>query len=417
MNIDHKTFCAAPWFQLRVAADGYFRSCCVINHKNSKYTGQTEYNLADCSVEQWTDSDYNKYVKQNLTQGNRLQECQQCWQQEDNKQHSLRQTINNLVTNNSNDISTSWLGAYFRKKQDWSSDLLLSADIKISNLCNFACAMCHPMDSSQIYTIWKKHTTHPLVQMRLTKDPTYLDRARSVFVEKNNLQLLEDILNKHPTHLKILGGEPLMDARTKQTLGQVSTKIAKKINLMFVTNGSQDLIQARQEFLHYKSVSFIISLDGIGSVQDYIRRGSCWTEISKNIDDYIKHYGVDNIHVHHTLQALSVQGLIHLMKWCESRSLCMSVAVLDTPGYMSLASVPTAILQQVAAELANSSIIMPVSTYLDESHVNIIGLAGLLQKQMFDPDSLNTLREFIQWYDPHCEYRSSIPNLDRWLGS
>jgi molybdenum cofactor biosynthesis enzyme MoaA len=417
MNIDHKTFCAAPWFQLRVAADGYFRSCCVIDHKSSKYPGQTEYNLADYSVEQWRDSDYNKYVKQNLTQGNRLQECQRCWQQEDNKQHSLRQITNDLVTNNSKDIGTSWLSAYFRKKQDWSSDLLLSVDIKISNLCNFACAMCHPMDSSQIYTIWKKHTTHPLVQMRLIKEPTYLDRARSVFVEKNNLQLLEDILDNHPTHLKILGGEPLMDARTKQTLGQVPNEIAEKINLLFVTNGSQDLMQARQEFLHYKSVSFVISLDGIGLVQDYIRRGSCWSEISKNIDNYIKCYGAKNIHVHHTLQALSVQGLIHLIKWCETRSICMSLALLDTPEYMSLASVPTSILQQVAAELENSSIIMPVPAYLDESHVSIMGLVDILQKQMFDSDSLTTLREFIQWYDPQCEYRSSIPNSDHWLGS
>lgn len=415
MKLQADTFCAAPWFQIRVNNDGFYRACCVIDHKQSLYDGPTEYNLSDHSYREWMDSGYSQYLKQNLTHGNRLAECQRCWRSEINGQRSQRQTINHTVSNNDH-VSNSWVGSYFARKQDWISDLLISADVKVSNLCNFACAMCNPMDSSKIYAIWKQQQGHPIVRSKLSIDSSYLDKARSILLGQNNIKFLQEVLEARPQHVKILGGEPLLHSDTRRVLAEVPRSTAEKINLLFVTNGSEDLLQAHQEFQHYRTVSFVVSLEGIADVQDYIRRGSCWNEISSNIVRYIDQFGSKNIYVHHTLQALSVQGLIDLMTWCSQHKVCLSCGVLDNPAYMSLRSVPSTVLNAVAHELECSPIVVQVPPYSDVPLFDKQALILMLRQQQHDAENLSRLREFVQWYDPDQRWKIQIPHYSTWLG-
>jgi hypothetical protein len=415
VDINSNTFCAAPWFQLRNSNDGSFRCCCEIDHGASNYQGQTEYNLREHDIDHWYQSDYSQYLRQNLSQGVRLPECRRCWQKEDSGHHSLRNIVNNTVTKNASDLQQTWLAAYFKNKQDWQSDLLISADIKISNLCNFACAMCNPMDSSQIYAIWKKNTEHACVQSRLSTDPGYLDRARAIFVDNSNRHLLRDILRQRPKFLKILGGEPLLDQETRQILGALPADRARKTNLLFVTNGSQDLVKAKQQFSHFQSVSFVLSLEGIGWVQDYIRRGSNWDQISRNIENFVSVYGTDCIYVHHTLQALTVQTIKDLMQWCWQHGIPMGFGLLDTPDYMSLSSVPSHILKRTALALQEYPVPVVPPCYSQEPLIDLMGLISQLENQVFCNDHLLALRGFLDWYDPAHSWKENCTHWNEWL--
>lgn len=400
MKIDPKTFCAAPWFHVRNMNDGSFRACCEIDPASSLYKGDSEYNLREHSIEQWRNSGYNQYLKQNLTLGQRLEECRRCWSKEDSGHRSLRQIINSTVTKNASDLQQTWLRSYFNRKADWVSDLLLSADVKISNLCNFACAMCNPMDSSQIYTVWHQNLDHPIVQEILHSDPGYLDRARAVFLEKNNIRLLQEILAMDPRHLKILGGEPLMDQDLRQNLAAVPAERASRINLLFVTNGSQDLCGARQQLDHYATVSFVVSLEGTGATQDFVRRGSNWAIINSNIQRYVQTYGTANLYVQHTLQALSIPGLPDLLHWCASTGLTIGLSQLEKPHYLALTSLPPRILHSIADRLIANPVELTSPPYFDDPHVDLQGLIRTLKTVHHDADGLARLREFLSWYDP-----------------
>lgn len=415
MQINWNTFCAAPWFQLRNDNDGTFRACCEIDHSATEYTGQTQYNLREHSIDQWMDSDYNQYLRQNLSQGNRLPECSQCWRKEQNNHRSLRQIINGTVGKNASDMSQTWMSSYFRRKTDWASDLLLSADVKLNNLCNYACAMCSPMDSSQIYAAWRRDQSHPLVRMRLDSDPGYLDRARSVFVDQNNLSLLRQLLDRRPSHIKMLGGEPLMDHAARDLLQTVPVSTAQKINLLFVTNGSQDLVAARDQLRHYRTVSFVVSLEGVGDVQDFVRRGSNWQEIERNIDRYVRQHGTNNIYVHHTVQALSIMGLVDLVQWCSDRAIALGMRVLESPDYLSLSSVPDELRESVIEQLRSLSLTVIPPAQFDSPHVDLAGLTAQIASERFDPSKIEQLKQFLHWYDPDQQWRSVLPSWVNWL--
>jgi len=404
MKIDPKTFCAAPWFQLRNMNDGSFRACCDIDPSLTQYAGRTEYNLREHSIAQWHNSDYNQYVRQQLSQGKRLRECQRCWSKEDHGHRSLRQIINGTVTKNASDLEQTWMQAYFRRKTDWASDLLLSADVKISNLCNFACAMCNPMDSSQIYAIWRQQSDHPIVQDRLRGDPGYLDRARTVFLERDNTRLLQEILHMRPRHLKILGGEPLMDRAMRDMLAKIPTEQAQTINLLFVTNGSQDLCDVRQQLNHYGTLSFVVSLEGTGSVQDFVRRGSKWSVIDEHVRCYVRSYGTQDMYVHHTLQALSLPGLPDLLNWCHDLELPLGMTQLDAPHYLGLSSLPRPVLDSLADRLCRYPVELIGPRQFDSPHVDLQGVIRCLRNTKHDPQNLFRLTQFLSWYDPEGEW-------------
>jgi len=283
--MNKNTFCSAAWFQVRNGhSDGNYRVCCEIQPSESEFSGERFLKWPDKTPKDFFNSEYTQYIRKKLNDGERIPECYRCWKKEDTGGKSLRQTLNDTVTNNQgHDLDNTWLKNYFKNKKNFVSDILISADTKISNLCNFSCIMCNPMDSSKLYTKWQKNKDNPAIRKLLKNEkPNYLDNVKRVYMNKNNRYfLLKSFLNLKPKHIKILGGEPLMDKRLLEILENFEEK--SKVKLLFVTNGSKSLVEVSEKFKNYKDVNYTISLEGTGSIQDYIREGSDWKNIKKNV--------------------------------------------------------------------------------------------------------------------------------------
>jgi organic radical activating enzyme len=409
MEFSKKTFCSAPWFSVRNHTDGKFMVCCNIDHDKTQYSGRTDYSLNSDLLTTWLNSDYVQYLRQQLTAGNPLPECSSCWKKEEYNQVSLRQVINNTVTNNNNNLDKSWVASFIKHKQDYRNDLLVTADVRCSNLCNFACAMCNPGSSSKIYTIWKKNQQHTLVKAKLSEDPDYLTRIRSEFKKNNNYQHLRQILEQQPKQIKLLGGEPLLDQTLIDELLAADHSKSTNIDLVFITNGSQDLVETHKKLSHFKSVSFVVSLEGIDQLQDYVRRGSNWATIDANISRYVDCYGTSNIYIHHTLQALTISKLVDLLEWSSQRDISISLEVLVEPDYLSLSAVPTEIIEQAVVDILKTSIKLAVSPHVTESHINIDSLIKLIQSCKFDQTLHEKLKIFLNWYDAKQEWKTILP--------
>jgi hypothetical protein len=109
-------------------------------------------------------------------------------------QASARSVSNHTVTgNHGHELSKTWVHAYMSRKQDYLQDHMILADVKLTNTCNFACAMCNPADSSRVYAAWARNPSHAVVQMHLEKTPHYLDQVKEHFVYKNRLVLTTPI--------------------------------------------------------------------------------------------------------------------------------------------------------------------------------------------------------------------------------
>jgi molybdenum cofactor biosynthesis enzyme MoaA len=398
MQFDPTTFCAAPWFQIRNENLGTFKVCCDIRHRLTDFQGQTEFSWPQHTVEEFANSNYVQYLRQNLSQGQRLPECERCWQAEARGQRSQRQTVNNSCTrNHEHEIEHTWIGSFMKQQQDWKTDLLISADIKLTNLCNFACVMCNSDDSSQIYSAWLQDIEHSAVQMRIAGQQDRFHRIKTVIRQRPNHELLRDMLARKPRYIKLLGGEPLLDHAVLSMLADVDVHQKSQTAVTFVTNGSQDLNAVRDQLAGYQSVDFVVSLDGVGLVQDFIRQGSDWRSIETNIDRYLsQHPGC--LSIHHVSQALNVHVLGELAQWCDCRNIVLDVAYLANPDFMSYDAIPPALRQRALDILQSCHVTTETARVRDR-----------LNMAQWRPELTGKLATYLDWYDKHGMRHKVLP--------
>lgn len=406
MQPNPKTFCAASWFQLRQQFDGTLRSCCEIKHNQTDFAGQTQYT----DIDEFLNSEYMAYVRHNLNTGNKIKECEGCWVKEKSGVISLRQMVNHDI-GLQRPYEKSWMPLYFKNKTTYNSDLVFSADIKTNNLCNFSCAMCGPRDSSQIYAIWQKHVNHPMVKEVLDSNPGMLEDINLIYKEGRSYQLLLNLLARQPLQIKLLGGEPLLDERLLSILENYPNK--HKTNLHFVTNGSKDLASTYARLGKYKHINFAVSLEGIGSVQDYVRRGSNWQEIESNIKASKDLYP-SSVDATTTIQALTLYHLPELIQWAHMQSINLVIATLDFPIHHHINSIPPELMDACLQRLKNCK--YNISNYVSQDYVEAITVSNLCtmieDMYQFDSNAFNKLKTFLQWYDPADKWKSILPE---WL--
>jgi len=395
MEYNSKTFCAAPWFQIRKENNNNYRPCCQLDIGQTQFDQNVDYIWPETSPDEFLNSQYVQYLRYNLNQGVQLPECRRCWRQESLSQQSLRQIINNTVTGNrEQNLDKTWIHSYFKQKNNFEFDYLISADIKVSNLCNFSCAMCNPEDSSQIYSIWKKNQSHKIVRTFLNTQPEYLDDVKKRFSE-SDYKYLDAILDLCPKHVKLLGGEPLIDKGLLERLVKLDPLKQSKISLLFMTNGSVDLTEFAKLLPGYKQINYVVSLDGVGAVQDYIRRGSDWDQIEKNIFKWnANHRPVD---IAFTLQCFNAMHFPELYKWCQDHGMKFTMGMVDSPEYLSIRSIPPKLRNKIFAKYQS------VRRWTD---LEIQNYTQLINSQPYDPALKSTLNQFVDWYDPSSRWKN-----------
>jgi len=152
--LPEETFCMAPWFRVRSDGPNKLRPCC-------EWKGKTSSTIQDYQT-----SNYMQDVRQRLLDGNKIKECASCWKNEDAGLSSLRETLTQSIVKKQT-LNKSIVSHLL--KDNIQRTEVISADVKIGNLCNFSCAMCHPLDSSSIYNRWIKSPANEFIPT----DPNY----------------------------------------------------------------------------------------------------------------------------------------------------------------------------------------------------------------------------------------------------
>lgn len=391
------TFCVAPWFQIRNGNNTSKKVCCHIDNKTR----------TDLDVWEHLNNDQNIRLKKNLHAGIKDSACTKCWQNEENNVISLRQKLNGALLHNKQDIKNSWIQSYFNHKNSWESNKLLMADIKIGNTCNYACIMCVPEDSSLIYNFWQKNKQNEFVQDVLDKDPKYLDRVKKYsYKNKKYHDYINKILdNKHIKIIKLLGGEPLLDKNLLHNLAKIDDNRKRKMTIWIVTNGSVDLNETVTQLGCFKQIYFVISLEGIGEVQEYARFGCDWKQLEKNITSF-NSSDTRNLSIHHTLQATTVLNFIDLVKWCNIHNLSLSVGWVKNPDYLSLDVLPPIVKEEIITNLKNSKLHVRDDLLEEQETVDVNDILHRLKSSTFNLENYQKFLRYIKWYE------SNKPNLD-----
>lgn len=246
-------FCAAPWVSLFYQTDR--ASVCCINQ-----------DINTTSPMNFISSDTVKNLKKEFIDNKRPESCKYCWQLEDSENKSVRTQINSM---------------YPLEKNLFAEDTpttIKYLELRISNLCNFSCRMCGPVNSNQFDREVKANNSLKRY-FQTTKNIAEFDSTSMEEIKAISSSL--DILY-------LTGGEPMLIKEYYDILDYlIENQYHEKIMLQITTNGSIFNPKLMEKIIQFKSIKIVLSIDGVDKVGDYQRHGSSWETVKENFYSYL----------------------------------------------------------------------------------------------------------------------------------
>lgn len=274
-----------PFTGLATREDGAIKVCC-----RSHPIGF----IQDAPLEYHWNSETMQRIRRQVLRGEKPRECEPCFSLEDQGVESLRQR------HIKGEIPEARINLYPNALSKMQHDFTMpfeipTMEIKLNNLCNLKCRMCNPTDSTswndwnqieEFYDKEKNFIADNVRKLNLIKKP-YLDK----FEDNPNWWSSFEKLLPHFRRVEFAGGEPLMDPQHYRILDMLKP-YGEQIEIKYATNGTTLGIKGgrtiHEYWPHFKSVAVNVSIDGIGSVYEYIRGNGDWNEVVKNIKEIQK---------------------------------------------------------------------------------------------------------------------------------
>jgi len=173
-------------------------------------------------------------------------------------------------------------------------------DIRFSNVCNLACRMCGPEYS---------HTLAKDLNVKFQPNNSHIIKAHGssnfdeIMAKYGPLNDLYDIY--------FAGGEVMFQKEHWQMLDHLIDIGKTDVMLMYNTNLTMldyDGFKLLDYIPKFRDVTLTVSMDGTGDLLEYIRWGSKWDQIVKNLDA-VKDLPNVNLRINHVTMWYNVMAL------------------------------------------------------------------------------------------------------------
>jgi MoaA/NifB/PqqE/SkfB family radical SAM enzyme len=260
-----KSICAYPWRAAAIRPNGATIPCC-------RYPNLDDPDIFVDSPDP-RNSVHWQQLREDMLAGKPIDRCKSCYQDEASGLESMRQySLKEFIPINS------------------EVQPLEKLEVALSNLCNLACVHC----SSYFSTKWYSEDVRA-------------GRIKKTGVIENNFSFNHWDLSKL-TELKIIGGEPFMEQ--KRFISLLKNLNLSNISLQICTNGTilpNDELKSLIESC--KNVYLCVSLDGLGTTNDWYRWPGKFTDVIDNMKIYESWWGsYKNVYpiVHHVVNAINI---------------------------------------------------------------------------------------------------------------
>jgi hypothetical protein len=351
-----KTFCILPWIHAATYTDGTALLCCVAKSQPNHSDLNTQ------TLKQVWNGKMFKDARLKMLRGEEVDNCHSCYAEEAVGIHSHR-LVENYVWYKK--LGKEYLqGLIDGTKQDGSVPHdLITLDFRLGNTCNLQCVMCRPIDSSK----WVKHAK--ILSEELTTDAKYDWKGKtenyidSKFEWYKDPDFLEDFYNSASNikHMIFGGGEPLYIKEHKEIIRQlVERGYSKNIELRYHTNGTIWDQEVADLWANFKRVEVMISIDGLGPINDYIRYPADWATIEKNLRLYDNSPKVIDPKILCTVQALNINNLPEFADWLidqkfqkigKTQGFIFHPGILHYPMYLSTKALPEDVKAKISHKL------------------------------------------------------------------
>ena len=337
----NKSFCIFPFIELLTnqRTDGYTTVC-----------GRSSTPVAHISeIKNWAKNKDYSIIRNKMLNGVMLPEhCSNCYDLEARNILSAREQetvewANRLNLTSLDDLNLIESPAYY--------------EIRPSNICNLQCRMCGPESSQLIGKEYKK--------INLINEMPLGEHSNFDIVNFANLK-----------KLYVAGGEPTAMPEFYDFLDRCINE-NKIFEFLVNTNATKINSRFKKQLKLLPHMQFIVSLEGIGDLNHYIRWPSSWDTIVENMK-----YLVENNHkiaVNTTASIYNVTKLYDLFKWIDD----------EFPGTL------------IHAQLAGSNNDMLSALNFPDSKLALGSLLPIRQLKCYNNDKL--LKSFIDGIIAHYQ--------------
>ena len=264
-----------PFTGLATREDGAICACCR-SHPIGFIQKDTLENI-------WN-NDTMQRIRRQVLNNERPPECEPCFSLEDQGVESLR------MRHIAGKIPEARINLYPNTQlQEIMPFEIPTMELKLNNLCNLKCRMCHPMDSTA-WNDWREvkdfykaegNIMYDIVEEHNLENKPFLDK----FQDSTEWWASLEKLLPHFRRVEFAGGEPLMDPQHYRILDMLAP-YGDQIEIKYATNLSTLGKNNRtiwEYWPKFKSVAVNVSIDGMEKSYEYVRGNASWAELINNI--------------------------------------------------------------------------------------------------------------------------------------
>ncbi len=324
------SFCPLPFIHLATHPIGTISPCCSSEMNGGMSTAKKDgknMHLGEFSIAETYNSEMFKKIRLQMLNGERPLECQTCYKKEDQGIKSKRQLSLETST-----LTLEHAHTLINQSGEVNEIKLTSLELRLENVCNLKCVTCNPFSSSK----WNE-------DVDIFKNTEFEDRY---FLLKDRLwsskgSFYSELLDysSNINEININGGEPTLIKEHFVYLKKlVDLKLSDKINLNYFINLSYIPESMIELWMHFKSIRVQVSIDDYGKRNDYLRFGSIFSEVEKNLKTLLK----KNIRtgITQTISALNVTNINALKKYSLSLGIDIEHNYVYAPSFMHVSNLP-----------------------------------------------------------------------------
>ena len=273
----NKIFCTAPFTNLRIESSTdrnvMFKPCCLY---------QTQQLIS--TLDEFSTGNEMQNLRTNMVSGTVPSSgCVNCSVPESMGLTSIRKQLS----------MQPWAGA--DKK-------IYTLEVFFGSTCNLGCAMCASDVSS--YAAEERYQAGII--------PIRIPVADNIQVALDTIDQLSDLKS-----VTFIGGEFFLTKRNIELLDKI---IQRNIQCIITTNASVLTEPLLQKLQHIQDLEIGISVDGAGSVYDFMRYPADWNTLNHNIDVLKTRIPWTNYYINTVVQPLNIQNLHELFEWANKKN-------------------------------------------------------------------------------------------------
>lgn len=342
-----KKLCPLPWIGFSNDPNGMIRPCCISKENITKPDGKPYFIQKD-SVKDILHSEYMNKLRKDLKEGKSPKNCEVCWKDEHNGYKSKREIYS--------EIHKEFID---ENKYNVVPELPIDYQLILTNACNLKCRSCGTSHS----TSWQKEVKsipqeeaehiHQFPYLLPHKQP---GDKESVFIKDI------DIWGPQVKRMEVVGGEPFYTGVWEKIwLYLINSGYSKNIELAMSTNCTiynETLITLLDS--SFKALGIGLSVDGMGSTFEYLRKNAKWKEVEENILRFYNFYKEKaspstTFNYTHTTSWIDSYYLPEFIDWTRKNTpeFRVWINIVHWPVHMNLTTLPNSVKNKIKHKWEN----------------------------------------------------------------